>query len=393
MGEEVEFAYTASFLLGENEDADTAAHTHSDYLMGVLKSEKLVRSFGINYTKSEGLAAPRLPLKLTGIRSRQLSDGSTEVSYKYRTKMLVHKTAARKMLRDGSFELVLPYDLSQIYEKRCTDTHYDSFGDYWYFWDPYRRGCERLLREPATRKITVNVKALEYASLENNTRFDLLRGNNGNGKLLQIDLITGFDESDTRNDIGWKIFRNLNESLISKFGFEQTGSSGSARAPMRTFEKDLEGGAHVVIRHLLVDTAVESRSRAFARFMKDSVREADVIVYSGHSGLGGNLDIPSLEAKAGGFEFARNKRQVFFFSSCSSYSYYLEHFKAEKTRAKIDVLSNGLAAYMDEDSLELQAFLRSVLDEEQVPDWMDVLKKMEAAIPYDMTYLLNVGGV
>ena len=154
-----------------------------------------------------------------------------------------------------------------------------------------------------------------------------------------------------------------------------------------------DSGILVRVRHLLVDTAIDSRSKAFAKFFKESVEISDAVIYSGHSGLGGNLDIPSLEEKAGEFNFDPKKRQLFYFNSCSSYSYYLEPFRSEKTKSKIDILSNALAAYMDDESAETTALLRILLDESRSPDWMEVLLEMEAANTFDMTYLLNVGGV
>jgi hypothetical protein len=398
LGQELELSYTASFILADDDDENdlsTAASTHSDYLLGVIKSERLVDKLGVDFSLSEGIGAPRMPIKITGLKTKTLEDGRTEVTYKYRSKAIIHKNAAKKMLKTGVLDVVLPYDRTKVYDKNCTDHHYDSFGDYWYFWDPYRAGCEKLLKEPATRQIQIQVKAIEYKRLEENTRFDLIRGDNGNGKLLQIDLISGFDESAGRSDIGWRIFRNLNSALESRFGFELAKKAGSPKSPLYLFEKTLDSGVKVLVRHLLVDTAVDSRSLAFAKFFKDSVATADVIVYSGHSGLGGNLDIPSLEEKSGPFEFNPKKRQVYFFNSCSSYTYYLDSFRAEKTKARIDILTNALAAYMDEESLEVQSLIEDVLNEENDPnpEWIEVLKRMEQAIPNGMTYLLNVGAV
>ncbi|MFN7455308.1 MAG: hypothetical protein ACK5RO_11685, partial [Pseudobdellovibrionaceae bacterium] len=148
----------------------------------------------------------------------------------------------------------------------------------------------------------------------------------------------------------------------------------------------------VEVRHLLTDTGAESRSTVFAKFFKKAVKEADVIIYAGHSGLGGNLDIPTLERKAGAFEFNPQKRQVFFFESCSSYSYYLEPFAAEKTKAKIDIVTNGLSSYFHTGPFVLEVFVTSILDE-TVKDtsWLEILRRMEAPLEGG-SYLLNVGG-
>ncbi len=394
-GEEAELFYSARFILPEdqNDDLLDAATEHSNYLMGAIKGENFVENLGVDFASSEGIGAPRLPLKITALKTKTLSNGRTELSYNYHAKAILHKNALREILRSGSFDVVLPYDYQKVYDKKCTDSHYDSFDDYWYFWDPYRSGCEKLLKAPATLKITVKVKKLSYARIDEKSGFNKLRGDNGNGKLFQIDLITGFDESTQRSDQGWKIFKTLNRSLEKEFNLELVKKSGTTKRPLYVFEQHTASGVLVRVRHLLVDTAIDSRSKAFAKFFKESVEISDSVIYSGHSGLGGNLDIPSLEEKAGAFNFNPKKRQLFYFNSCSSYSYYLEPFRAEKTKSKIDILTNALAAYMDDESAETTALLRILLDESRSPDWMEVLGEMEAANTFDMTYLLNVGGI
>jgi hypothetical protein len=149
----------------------------------------------------------------------------------------------------------------------------------------------------------------------------------------------------------------------------------------------------VEIKSLLVDTGIESRSRVFADFFREAVQTADVIYYAGHSGLGGNLDISSLEAKSGEFVFPRNKRQIFFFDSCSSYSYYLEPFSAQKTRARIDVVTNALASYFHTGGLVKSEFLDVLLDPDLTDlSWLDILKRIEFALEGE-SYLMSVGGV
>jgi hypothetical protein len=394
-GQEVEITYSARFVVPEDQKDDlaAAASEHSNYLMGVIKAENFVESMGVSFASSEGIGAPKLPPKITALKTRSLNDGRTELFYNYRAKAILHKDALQQILREGSFNVVLPYDYDKVYDKKCTDSHYNSLGDYWYFWDPYRAGCERLLQMPATQNVKVQVKEIRYKNMDEKSGFNKLRGDNGNGKLFQIDLITGFDESEKKSDQGWRIFQVLNRVLERDFGLNLTRKTGTSKSPLYIYEKKTKGALLVRVRHLLVDTAIDSKSAAFAKFFKESVETADVLIYSGHSGLGGNLDIPSLQEKAGEFTFNPKKRQLFYFNSCSSYTYFLEPFRAEKTKSKIDILSNALAAYMDNESAETRALLKILLDESRSPDWIDVLSEMEAANTFGMTYLLNVGGV
>jgi hypothetical protein len=117
-----------------------------------------------------------------------------------------------------------------------------------------------------------------------------------------------------------------------------------------------------------------------------------VIIYEGHSGLGGNLNIPELEEKAGKFQFPK-KKQIFYFDSCSSYSYYLDHFNAYKTKTNIDVVTNGLSSYFHTSPLVLKEFLNYLIGSDNRNfQWMTILKKMESVLDQE-TYLVNVGGL
>lgn len=48
---------------------------------------------------------------------------------------------------------------------------------------------------------------------------------------------------------------------------------------------------------------------------------------------------------------------------------------------------------MDDESAETQALLKILFDESRSPEWIDALQEMEESNTFDMTYLLNVGGV
>jgi hypothetical protein len=291
----------------------------------------------------------------------------------------------------------LPADLTTIYDKKCTDPHYDSFGDFWYFWDPLTdSNCRYLSKSPQSNTISIAISSGAKTSPDVTPRLDLLRGDNGNGKTLSIYVVHGFNESSTsRNDDGRVCFKELNEHLLAT-GFKETIERRDNSRPLYVYTKTMTLAGKEVdveIRHLLVETGIESRGVTFAKFFKEAVEKADVIVYEGHSGLGGNLDIPSLEEKAGKFKFNPAKRQIFFFDSCASYSYYLGQFSAEKTKAKIDVVTYALSSYFDSSENVLEGLLNALTNEKKSDmKWMDILKDMEAPLNGG-SFLLSVGGV
>lgn len=396
---EVKYSYTATFEQADDADEDddiTRAEFHASHMFGIFHSPTLISKYVGPRSVIGGVGAPRSQMRVRVLSSTSV-DGVTTIKYSNSGKMILHKKAAEKILKTGILTLPLPTNPYEIYDAKCTDEYYQEFGDYWYFYDPYRRGCTHLSKEPLATMVNLKITPAEYKKIELSPKLPLLRGNNGNGDLFQIYVINGYEEDgSSQDDPGYLNFIELRESLKDR-GFTVSTKRPKTKIPMNIYSKfvELDNGKtiEIEINHLLVDTAIGTKSAVFAKFFKEAVAEADVIVYGGHSGLGANLDIPSLEAKAGAFEFNKAKRQLFYFDSCSSYSYYLEHFSVEKTKAKIDIISNGLSSYFHTSNSVLVTLLDHLFSEksEDVP-WETILKDMEKPLKGD-SYLLNVGGI
>lgn len=395
---EVKFSYTTSFQAPEDneEGSDEAlAELHASHIFGIFASPTMIEKYIGTDAVTGGLGGPRTQMKIK-ILSSKTADGLITVKYSNSGKMILNKAAAKKILTKGSLVLPMPANPYEIYDKNCTDEHYTEFGDFWYFYDPFRSGCEHLSRSPMAVNVDIKITASEYKKLQLTPKLPTLRGDNGNGNLFSIYIISGYYEKANRKDIGYQGFKEIQNEL-AQLGFEISTKRPKTNTPLNIYTKTitLDNGKaiEVEINHLLVDTDIGIRSNVFAKFFKEAVSEADVIVYGGHSGLGGNLDIPSLEAKAGKLSFNPKKNQIFFFDSCSSYSYYLEHFAVEKTKAKIDIMSNGLSSDFGTSTAVLFAFLNHLFktDSKDVP-WMNILSDMENTLGGD-TYLLNVGGI
>lgn len=396
--EEVVFQYQAEFVTMDLQtDINELAQFHSSHMFGIFHSPELVSQFSINPNYLEGLGVPRSDAVVKVITHKKLSSQQKLIQYLYKGRVLLQKKVAAVLLAKGELALPFPYKIDEIYNEKCTDSHYTTLGDYWYFYDPFRKGCEYLSKEPYAKLTKVQVKPSPIRKLEQSPRLDLLRGNNANGDDFLIYVIHGFEDSATnKRDEGSKNFQEF-EAYMQQRGFERKIISQSQRSPqaLHTKQIQLKSGAmmNVKVYHMLVETSIDSRSAVFAKFFKQAVAVADVIVYGGHSGLGANLDIPSLEQKAGAFEFNPKKRQIFFFDSCASYSYYLQSFAAEKTRAKIDIISYGLSSLF-QTSQPVLGTLMDILFNPNINDatWVDILNAMEKPLK-GSTYLLNVGGV
>ncbi|MBS1986071.1 MAG: hypothetical protein JST16_18060 [Bdellovibrionales bacterium] len=394
---EVHFEYRAAFVQSGSADQDFAAAAldHAQHMFGVMHSPTLVSRYGIDPEKVEGLGVPELPMQISVVNTKSVS-GGTEVTYDASGLLLVHQRAAEKILAKTSFTLPLPYDLDKIYNKKCTDKEYDSLGDYWYFYDPYRQGCQYLLDQPYSRNVVMKISVPAQVPTTPDLDLASLRGDNGNGAKFSIYVINGFnDDTMASDDEGRMGFEALNRHL-KKTGYEESVEDAAPEHPLYVYTKTVStpesGEITVEIRHLLALTDIESDDTTFAKFFREAAEQGDVIVYNGHSGLGGNLDIASLEDKAGKFHFSPTKKQLFFFDACSSYSYYLQEFTRDRTPGQVNVISYGLESYFFTSEAVLESLFNTLLGEASERPWQEIMDDMERPLK-GHSYLLNVGGI
>lgn len=396
--QEVKFQYSTTFEIpvkAEEETDEDRAAMHASHLFGLFHSPLMVSKFGITEGVG-GIGAPRTQMKIRILKS-EVDGDIIRIKYSNSGKMILHKKAAQKLIQASEIVVPMPTNPYEIYDEKCTDEHYNSFGDYWYFYDPFKIGCNYLSKAPLATEVHISIKPSEYKKIQTMMQLPQLRGNNGNGELLSVYVIHGYEaDPKDKEDSGRINFDEFNEYLrANNFVEDRVRSARNSTLLVYTKEIILDTGKklNVEVKHMLVETGIESRSKVFAKFFKEAVENADVIVYGGHSGLGGNLDIPSLEEKAGAFQFNSKKKQIFFFDSCSSYSYYLEHFAVEKAKAKIDVITNGLSSYFHTSNAILATFMDRLFSESSEDvEWSETLGEMEGVLGRD-TYLLNVGGI
>lgn len=372
------------------------AEFQASYIFGIFSSAENVRKYGLDPELVGGLGAPKNEMNIRVLSQKQL-DGKVEIKYSSSGTFIVHNKVADRLLKTGHISVPLPFEPLDVFDPKCTDPHYQSFDDFWYFYDPFRKGCEYLSAAPYAYNVDIKVKLGTQVKREATPRLDLLRGDNGNGALFSIYVIHGYYESpqDPKDD-GRKAFREYN-SFLKGLGLQERSLRENTTWPLSEFRGTLELAngkvIDILIKHALVESSSESRNVYFAKFFKEAVEQGDVVIYAGHSGLGSNLDIATLEYKAGRFTFPKNKRQIFFFESCSSYAYYLDTFRYEKTRATIDVVTNGLSSYFETSHDLLTVFTLHMLNpgNEQVT-WMQILRDMESPLGGG-SYLTNVGGL
>lgn len=280
-------------------------------------------------------------------------------------------------------QFVLPLDPVTIYSKgfpaanskinRCTDEHYNSEGDFWYFWNPYQDGC------PISGDDLIAVQTdLSPMPVTHDTypEYAKLYGDNGGGNTLQVSYLVGVDEGFSGGDLGKKTFQDAFAGLKTA-GFKAT--EDTARRKKLTLSA---GGKNVVIEMQLLNPD----SAAFAEQAVKGMKNSDIFLYDGHSGLGGYLSPERLEADSGQtLSLPKSKYQIFVFQGCSTYAYYNSaYFALKKTSSdpkgskNLDIITTGIGAAFDVGAKVDVSFIKSVATGQR-PSWQTILDNIRKA--------------
>lgn len=376
------------------------------HLMGTFQSISFQDEFGFPGVLGEDHA-----VKITSVSAGR-STNRKIYTYQFKGKVVFQKTAFHGG-KSRSVPLKLPLAPDEIYslgmvgsENLCTDEHYNSEGDFWYFWDPDQRGCplkgntEDVLRFKGTLKPLANTE-LTYPE------YDRFYGDNGNGNLTEFFVFLGYiNDIDHinrphRSDAGFETLQYVAQNLegldfnltekIDAFRLNKNHQVIKGANFYRVYEKEkvIDGEKkNIRIKILLADTAIESTDATFHQYLKEAFEKSDAVIYDGHSGLGGNLDIAQLPK----IKFDPKKYQIYYFNGCSSYPYYNGMFSEAKGGTKsVDILTAGLETSTATSGTNVMAFLNRFISGSKV-SYQKILSEMEKSNLYEGTYLLGVNG-
>ncbi|MFH1619156.1 MAG: hypothetical protein ABIG11_04560 [bacterium] len=301
----------------------------------------------------------------------------TKISYSYDDIMVFSKS-----LLSGSgpqrIKFVLPKDPVTIYKKGladgknlCTDEHYNAETDFWYFWNPYQRGC------PIDDEDLVTVQA-------HLKPIDITRGGDtypeytrlyGGGEALQVTYLASVNKNFEDEDAGKQNFQNAFLRLCAA-GFEVTMDE--------PYHKRLSFFADA--KRTSVDMRLmDPNSWEFGEAAAHGMETADIFLYDGHSGLGGNLNITYLSQIIGRPLTLPKKYQIFFFRGCSTYAYYNSaYFELKRSDSdpngtkNLDIITTGIGASFIVGAKTDVDFLTSIAFGQR-PSWQTIIDTINTA--------------
>jgi hypothetical protein len=321
---------------------DTVIRAQMRYMLGLMRSRE----------KTAAAIYPKW--SFTALETTKTSEGKWTVKY-----LLKSKGVFSNGVREYTF--TIPYRPLEIFKKsegKCNEKEsVDS--NFWYHWEPLKEGC------PLQEGLDYFTYTAKLVTLPNTTEtypeYEKLVDNK---KTINSTMFFGFENYDYPNwnpDGGqdWGIISyNKQRDFLLDLGFtetvwtlEQVEKIYKAKDGFVPYviEMTLNAkNANLRYRLVLADTGYSHNSKAFHAFLMDSLLKDSLVIYNGHSGIGQNLDLASIE-KLRGIKLNFNPNyQIVFLGSCVPYSYYTEmFFNKKKTTAdpkgslKLDIFTYG----------------------------------------------------
>lgn len=326
-------------------------------------------------------------------------------------KVVFHKDVFKGKTK-AKIPLRLPLSIARTYElgivkgvNLCTDEHYNSLGDFFYFWDVEKDECplkgnnEEVVRVDGELTALDNTKKTypEYDKLYQKPILDIriLMGYIGDN--ISLTEVNYSDEGylsfkgtiDELQAMGFKLVERKAKYRLTANDREIKGSNYLYKLE-KNVRNNLGSTQTIRVTAFLGDTDINSKDLTFHKNLIPAYQEADLLVYDGHSGLGANLSFDYLPE----FTFdTTGKYQLFFINGCSSYPYYNGQFFRNKEGGSknIDIITSGLSTYTSTSVSNTMAFLAPFV-QGRTWSYQTLLRHMEISNGDAGTYLTGVNG-
>lgn len=365
---EAEFSIDGTLIMEQaaaptRAQADVQIRSQMRYMLGLMRSRE---------TQAAALY-PKWDYTIS--ETKREAAGKWAVKYKLTTKGVF-------ALNTRQYTFTIPYNPKRIFAQArslCSETRGGvADSNFWYHWEPLKEGCplkegQEYFTQTVPLKIIPNTTQTfpEYAKLMDSNR------------TIKVSMLFGFANygNTSWEPVGnqdWGIISfNKQRDFLKRIGFTetvwtkaQTEEIFKARDQFvpHVSEMTLSGAqANIRIRLVLSETGLYHNSRAFHIFLRDAIANESVVLYSGHSGIGKNLDLAAIE-RLRGFQFRFNPNyQIMFLGSCVPYAYYTDMlFSRKKTAAdpngtlNLDIFSYAKESYFasEEDNYLTRALVR-----------------------------------
>ncbi len=211
-------------------------------------------------------------------------------------------------------------EFTKEYSHDCVDfgAHDVDTGSMWYYYRPSRRGCQIKDSHIVTTTAQVTVSAVNTTG-----KYPEYHKVWEDGTLNVVAVFGKYEDGKTTDaDAGIAAYNRFHTEIqraLSRHGLTTApadlGSRPGVDAPEIRYEAMIDGDHRVVVTALLVDN-IRTAPRAFNERYAELSKDADLVVYNGHAGLGANI-----RALARKGSWVEGQYAIIFMNGCDTYAY------------------------------------------------------------------------
>jgi hypothetical protein len=361
-----EFSLEGELEFAGNADFQLAVVDQLRYTVGQLNGDR-------SASHLDGISAQVL-------QTETLPDGAKRIAYR-----ATFPVAWGKGTLPATYSLVVPRRVDrpglEAFTKRygdvdaanrCLDgsAHDVSVSSFWYYYRP--RAC--TLDSQDVVRMTASVRRSENNTQGKYPEYQRI-WQDGSAKILAV--FSAYDPADTSgSDVGERAFRTYERDVdanLNTLGEVEKSKENDGRViqwKLRT-----SSGDHVEVRAYFVSTVMDP---GFLGEYRRESENADVVIYSGHAGLGGNIDTLAYEAKVRPGHY-----HLFVFNGCDTFAYFDDTLPRKKRDANaddssgfkyLDLVINAMPTYFEDMAEQAVAWTSSIADREELSSYADLLR-------------------
>jgi hypothetical protein len=372
----------------------------TEHLLGVFETTQYTKIIG-------GRASDELGLLGLGpmVSVQVLSEGRGELGREVRYHAVQKVMANKKLIQAGetkAFPIYIPHDPEKIYALECTDPEYPEKEYFSFFWNPFQEGCPQfLIGQNKVDQVITRLVGLVPPDENSQPDYASLAAQIEQRGELRVSILIGFDEDwKNRRDEGRQSY-NFLVRYYSNSGFEIVKRGDYVTKPFVDMVREATPRRPRVHLSISLTESDVDHPVIFAQRAREAYENSDVVMYAGHSGLGGSLDLEKITALSSPnpqqptpIRFP-HAYQILYFDSCASYYFYAHPYAlAARGAGHVDVITDALSSYFVSQNGDVTRFVRALdavetfVQDGTAPTWLQILTNVERSP--GPTYLVNV---
>lgn len=300
-GTPLEFKFESEVVAAKDTLVKNAALAQLEYMTGMLT------------TRSKANAQ----FRFADVKQLSANDeGADKTRFKYAATVSVIFPAQETL--PTSYDVALPLDVTDLpafnrkYDGRCGKNEYGQ-ETFWHDWNPKYEGCTM---DADVHQTVASVRKHPLGTTDKYPEYDKVWADGS----LDIVAVFGVISSATDNDTGARdregLIKRVKAALPDGERKEADATNGILKQTFVTGTTQVAGARKKVRLVAYFVQEVKSASQEFFTSYTAETTKADLVIYSGHSGLGQN--IKALAENAGA---TKGHYQIAYFNGCQSWGY------------------------------------------------------------------------